>query len=87
MLCEKDEKENLHEQKKTEAQSSSGKNLKSEGKKVQNENIKELSKLNSLLKDLLYSSKELCDNVEKSGELLTQDLGFKIRSGLESSDF
>jgi len=37
-----------------------------------------------MLKELLYSSKELQSNVEKSGRLLQSDLGFKIRSGLET---
>jgi hypothetical protein len=89
VLCEKNDKENQDQQKgKNDGQTgSSGKSMKNEGKKVQNENIKELNKLNSMLKDLLYSSKELSENVEKSGELLNQDLGFKIRSGLESSEF
>ena len=61
--------------------------MKNEGKKIQNENLKELGKLNTKLRDLLFSSKELCNNVEKSGTLLQSDLGFKIKSGLESSDF
>jgi len=39
------------------------------------------------LKDLLYSTKELSENFEKSGELLQTDLGFKIKSGLESTEF
>ena len=43
--------------------------------------------MNSKLKDLLYSSKELCENLEKSGELLQTDLSFKIKSSLESTEF
>ena len=61
--------------------------MKNEGKKIQNENLKSMSKLNSMLKNLLYSSKELCENVVNSGQLLQSDLDLKIRSGLESSDF
>ena len=45
--------------------------------------MKEMNKLNGSLKDLLYSSKELASNVEKSGALLQSDLGYKIRSELE----
>ena len=41
--------------------------MKNEGKKIQNENLKSMSKLNSMLKNLLYSSKELCENVVNSG--------------------
>lgn len=93
MLCEKNEKENLMETQKAKSDigggqaGNLGKTIKNEGKKIQNENIKELGKLNQRLKDLLYSSKELCENFEKSGELLQTDLGFKIKSGLESTDF
>jgi hypothetical protein len=46
--------------------------------------MNELDKLNKLLKELVYSSKELLTNVEKSGELLKTDLAYKIRSGLET---
>ena len=87
VLCEKSEKENVQEQKKANneanSQSVGGKSNKTEGKKIQNEIMKEMNKLNGSLKDLLYSSKELAINVEKSGQLLQSDLGYKIRSELE----
>jgi hypothetical protein len=57
--------------------------MKNEGKKIQTENIKEMNKLNYMLKNLLQSSKELSDNVEMSGKLLQTDLDYKIKSGLE----
>ena len=44
--------------------------MKTEGKKIQNEIMKEMNKLNGSLKDLLYSSKELSINVENSCILL-----------------
>lgn len=93
VLCEKNEKENPHDAQKSKVDigtgqgGSLGKNIKNEGKKIQNENLKELGKLNTKLKDLLYFSSELQDNFEKSGSLLQHDLGFKIKSGLESSEF
>ena len=93
VLCENNEKENLQESQKSKidvgqgSSGSLGKNIKNEGKKIQNENLKELGKLNSKLRDLLYSTNELCDNFAKSGKLLQNDLGFKIKSGLESSEF
>ena len=74
VLCEKSEKENVQEQKKANndanSQSVGGKSNKTEGKKIQNEIMKEMNKLNGSLKNLLYSSKELAINVEKSGTLL-----------------
>ena len=95
VLCEKSEKETMQDdKKKAEDQGFSGgkqsknfieiKREKNEGKKIYNENIKDLGKLNSMLKDLLYSSTELMLNVEKSGKMLHEDLAFKIRSGLET---
>ena len=63
------------------------KSAKNSGVKIQNENIKGLKNLDSLLRTLLYSSKELAENADRTGDLITQDLGFKIRSELESTDF
>jgi len=45
--------------------------------------MKRFDSLNQGLKELLFSSKELDENVKKSGNLLEQDLGYKIRSALE----
>mmetsp|Transcript_13235 Transcript_13235/g.20663 ORF Transcript_13235/g.20663 Transcript_13235/m.20663 type:complete len:217 (-) Transcript_13235:20-670(-) len=84
VLCEKNVKESMQENQKDKTPPPGGKPLKNEGKKIQSENLKELNKLNSMLKELLYSSKELQNNVERSGGLLNSDLGFKIRSGLET---
>jgi len=42
-----------------------------------------LSNLNQYLKDLEYSTTELLDNMEKSGDLLHHDLNYKIKSVLE----
>ena len=72
VLCEKNDKENIQDaaKAKTDLLGTQGKSMKNEGKKIQNENVKELNKLNYLLKDLLQSSKELQENVENSGELL-----------------
>ena len=58
---------------------------KNSGVKIQNENIKGLKNLDYMLRDLLYSSKELAENADRTGELIVQDLGFKIRSQLEHS--
>jgi hypothetical protein len=38
--------------------------MKNEGKKIQNENIKQLNKLNYVLKHLIQSSKELEENFD-----------------------
>ena len=91
VLCEKSEKDTMQDQQKSKTETEGGaegkdKNFRSknEGKKIQNENLKELSNLNSMLKDLFYTSKELMTNVEKSGKMLEEDLAFKIRSGLET---
>lgn len=52
VLCEKSEKENLLETQKAKSDLNSGqagnlgKTIKNEGKKIQNENIKELGRLN-----------------------------------------
>lgn len=57
--------------------------MKNEGKKIQSENIKELKKINDNLRSLHQTSKELQDNVERSGKLLQTDLFYKIKCGLE----
>ena len=58
--------------------------MKNEGKKIQNESMKSLSRLNSVLVDLQYNSSELQRNAMESGSLLTQDLHLKIKSSLEA---
>jgi len=45
--------------------------------------LKDFNKLNSSLRDLLYSTKELEMNIENTSEFLNNDLGLKIRSELE----
>jgi hypothetical protein len=60
--------------------------LKNEEKKVQKDNLTKLTNLNNLLQDLLYSTKELSNNVDKSSEYIQNDLHLKIRSDLESLD-
>lgn len=89
VLCENAEKDDIREPnlKDTQGESSSaaiGGSLKNEGKKMQNESMKSLGKLNAALKELSYFSSELQKNVEKSGQLLANDLEFKIRSGLDA---
>ena len=52
VLCEKNEKESMPDNQKAKSELGSGqtgnlgKSIKNEGKKIQNENLKELSKLN-----------------------------------------
>ena len=88
VLCERNERDDIADGQKAKTEpgqgGSTGSNLKNEGKKIQNENLKELTKLNTLLKELQYSSSELQENIEKSGELLQSDLDYKIKSGLEA---
>ena len=52
--------------------------MKNEGKKIQNENIKQLTKINYVLKHLIQSSKELEENFGQSSKLLSNDLKYKI---------
>jgi len=59
-------------------------NLKNEGRKLQNESIKSLSRLNAALVDLQYNAGELQRNAVESGSLLMQDLPLKIKSSLEA---
>jgi hypothetical protein len=54
----------------TETAEPSGGNMKNEGKKIQNESMKSLSRLNSVLVDLQYNSSELQRNTMESGSLL-----------------
>ena len=67
----------------TLAQKNAQVSMKNEGKKIQNENIKQLNKINYVLKHLIQSSKELEENFGQSSKLLTNDLKYKIQSGLE----
>jgi hypothetical protein len=72
VLCENVEKEN-HKDNQKEKSETGGQAIvgkKKEGTKIQNEIMKDLNKLNSNLKDLLFSSKELLTNVQLSGDLL-----------------
>lgn len=59
VLCEKNENQNIQESQKAKNDvgssqfGSSGKTMKNEGKKIQTENVKEMNKLNYMLKNLL----------------------------------
>lgn len=59
-------------------------NLKNEGRILQNESFKSLSRLNSALVDLQYNASELQRNAIDTGNLLMQDLPLKIKSSLEA---
>jgi len=89
VLCEKREKENQFDKNKGKIDAGAGnqsnieQTMKADGTRVQNELMKRFDSLNQGLKELLFSSKELDENVKKSGNLLEQDLGYKIRSALE----
>ena len=65
-LCSTSKKETAG----TETAEPSGGNMKNEGKKIQNESMKSLSRLNSVLVDLQYNSSELQRNTMESGSLL-----------------
>lgn len=41
-----------------------------------------LLNLNSLLQDLLFSTRELSDNIEKASEFIESDLALKVKSDL-----
>lgn len=60
------------------AQKNAQVSMKNEGKKIQNENIKQLTKINYVLKHLIQSSKELEENFGQSSKLLSNDLKYKI---------
>ena len=64
-----------------------GKNLKKEDKKAQTENVEKLNELNSQLQDLLFSTKELSNNMKKTNEYIQNDLALKIKSDLDFFDF
>ena len=57
--------------------------MQNQGKKVQLENLKQMSKFNTKLNDLLYSTKELEENTHRTGSLLENDLHLKVKSGLD----
>ena len=61
--------------------------LKNEEKKQQKENIAKLNDLNNILQDLLFSTKELSANINKTNEYISNDLGLKIKSDLDFIDF
>ena len=71
VLCENAEKDDIKaDLKDTQGETNTatlGGSLKNEGKKMQNESMKSLGKLNAALKELSYFSSELQKNVEKSG--------------------
>ena len=61
--------------------------LKNEEKKQQKENIQKLTNLNNMLQDLLFSTKELSSNVDRTNEYISNDLGLKIKSDLDFFEF
>jgi hypothetical protein len=55
---------------------------KNEDKKVQMDSMNKLFQLNGMLQDLLFSTKELSDNILKANEYIESDLALKIKSDL-----
>jgi hypothetical protein len=45
-----------------------------------------LLSLNDMMQDLLFSTKELSDNVERATDYIGQDLALKIKSDLNMQD-
>ena len=86
VLTEKNDKENLKDPSKTkeDAEANGGKLTQNQGKKAQYENLKQMGKFNQKLDDLLYSTKELEENAQRTGSLLENDLHLKVKCGLES---
>ncbi len=58
--------------------------FKNEDKKIQLDSMNKLLQLNGMLQDLLFSTKELQDNVSKANEYIESDLALKIKSGLHN---
>jgi hypothetical protein len=56
--------------------------FKNEDRILQRDSMQKLFQLNSLLQDLLFSTKELSDNVQKSSEFIENDLAIKVKSDL-----
>ena len=54
---------------------------------MQKENLNKLTNLNTLLQDLLYSTKELSSNIDRSSEYIQNDLALKIKSDLDFIEF
>ena len=57
---------------------------KNEDKKVQMDSMNKLFQLNGMLQDLLFSTKELSDNILKANEYIESDLALKIKSGIQA---
>lgn len=57
--------------------------FKNEDKKLQRDSMNKLLQLNVMLQDLLFSAKELSDNVERSSAFIQNDLALKIKSDLQ----
>ena len=45
--------------------------------------MNKLLQLNGMLQDLLFSTKELSDNVERASEFIESDLALKIKSEIQ----
>jgi hypothetical protein len=60
-----------------------GSKFKNEDKKLQKDSMQKLFQLNGMLQDLLFSTKELSDNVERASEYIQNDLALKIKSDLQ----
>lgn len=87
VLSEKNDKENLKDPTKAKEEgdvNGANKAMQNQGKKIQLENIKQLGKFNQKLNDLLYSTKELEENAQRTESLLEHDLVLKVRCGLDS---
>lgn len=63
---------------------SGNKMCKNEDKKVQMDSMNKLFQLNGMLQDLLFSTKELSDNILKANEYIESDLALKIKSDLQA---
>ena len=56
--------------------------FKNEDRLLQKDSMQKLFQLNGLLQDLLFSTKELADNVQKASEFIEKDLAIKVKSDL-----
>ena len=63
-----------------------GNKFKNEDKKLQRDSMSKLFQLNGQLQDLLFSTKELSDNVERASDYIQNDLALKIKSDLNMDD-